>query len=190
MHVASILQLQVLAFVNIVCMTFALPHMGHWSFLAPSQCPFMLRIFVFWNMMLCYWDSSSLCLKWEHCLHPLGSSGPWRWFFMDHLTCEDEGNTFFWNARNLSYNDAVSFSRGPESLIIFLWKIWNLHLHHVLQFPLNFIAVCNCISACDENEEWSTCMVPCSQVCLYYDFVLKENGLCSNVEDCVQGKWV
>jgi hypothetical protein len=42
-------------------------------------------------------------------------------------------------------------------------------------------------SPCDENEEWSRCMVPCSQVCLYYDSVLKENGLCSSVEDCVPG---
>lgn len=111
MHVAPILQLQVLAFVKIVCMTFALPHVGHWSFLAPSQCPFMLRILIFWNMMLCHWVSSSLHLKWTHCFHPLGSSGPWRWFFVDHLTCEDEGNTFLWNARNLSYNDSVFLQR-------------------------------------------------------------------------------
>lgn len=89
-----------------------------------------------------------------------------------------------------SHTMTMSFSRGPGSLITFLWKIWNLHLHHFLHFPLNFIAVCNCISACDENEEWSRCMVPCSQVCLYYDSVLKENGLCSSVEDCVPGKWV
>ena len=171
-------------------MTFALPHTGHWSFLAPSHWPFMLRILVYWNMMLCHWVSGSQHLKWTHCLHPLGLSGPWRWFFMDHLTCEDEGNTFLWNARNLSNNDTLSFSRRPGSFIILLWKLCNLQLLHVLHCPLNFIAVCNCISVCGENEEWSTCVVPCSQVCLYYDFILKENGLCSSVEECVPGKCV
>ncbi|PNF36643.1 hypothetical protein B7P43_G19101, partial [Cryptotermes secundus] len=31
------------------------------------------------------------------------------------------------------------------------------------------------------------CVVPCSQICLYYDFALRQNGFCSSVEDCVPG---
>ncbi|KDR23192.1 Hemocytin, partial [Zootermopsis nevadensis] len=33
----------------------------------------------------------------------------------------------------------------------------------------------------------SGCVVPCSQVCVYYDFALKGSGFCTSIEDCVPG---
>ncbi|XP_069683352.1 hemocytin isoform X2 [Periplaneta americana] len=42
-------------------------------------------------------------------------------------------------------------------------------------------------SPCEEGRVWSSCAVPCAQVCLYYDYALKQASFCSSVDDCVPG---
>ncbi|GLH02043.1 Hemocytin [Gryllus bimaculatus] len=40
---------------------------------------------------------------------------------------------------------------------------------------------------CKPGDVWTSCGIPCNQVCLYYEYVLTRRGFCSSSDDCIQG---
>ncbi|XP_025836285.1 hemocytin [Agrilus planipennis] len=61
---------------------------------------------------------------------------------------------------------------------------------YVCDWAANVISIkpqCGEGSLCPSGEKFDSCAVDCNNMCMYYKYLMKQNGFCNNYEDCVKG---